>query len=368
MRKILLIDAGKAVPLNETKFTEEGKLQDYLEEYPALIPLADVVESASDLLCIGREVGAGSGSIDLLCIDKDSLLTIVETKLRRNREARREVIGQIIEYASYVSQWTADDIYRIANEYFVKSEKAPSGYRGKALDEIMKEIVGNDFSDEDFRIKIGQNLRDGRIRLVIAVDELIEELRAMVTFLNSHSNFDILLLQVTDFEESKTKKVLVPLLFGYAAKPPQRDGRAKQWDEESFLAQVKERDETNVANTIVKLYEFTKSKTDQPQKMFGTGATGSFFFRKVRGDKLISIFTINSVGLGSVYFGDMVSKGVEEDALRAFTAKLNEIPGINIPEEAVGPGKYPSFRVEALTKPDSLKSFQDAVLALCQQI
>ena len=116
MRKILVIEGDKATTLDEIEFIEEGKLQDYLEEYPNVIPLSEIVEGASDLVCIGREVGAGSGSIDLLCIDKDGLLTIIETKLRKNREARREVIGQIVEYASYVSQWAADDVFRIANE------------------------------------------------------------------------------------------------------------------------------------------------------------------------------------------------------------------------------------------------------------
>lgn len=368
MRKILLIDGGKVTPLNETRFTEEGKLQDYLEEYPNLIPLADIVEGASQLLCIGREVGAGSGSIDLLCVDKDSLLTIVETKLRKNREARREVVGQIIEYASYVCQWTADDVYRVANEYFAKSEKAPQSYKGKTLDEIMKEVVRDTFSDEDFRIRIGQNLRDGRIRLIIAVDELIEPLRATVTFLNSYSNFDILLLQLTDFEESETKKVLVPLLFGYATKSAERGSReTKHWDEASFLADAKEKCEPEIADTVVKLYEFTKDNADGVS--WGRGATyGSFTFRKRKQEILVSIFSIISAGWGSACFGELVGKGVKEEVLETFRTKLNEIPGINIPEEAVKLGKFPSFTVEALTKADSLRNFQDAVMALCQQI
>ena len=300
-------------------------------------------------------------------------MTVVETKLRRNREARREVVGQIIEYASHVSQWTAADVYRIANEYFTKSEKAPQSYKGKTLDEIMKGIVGDEFSDEDFRIKIGQNLRDGRIRLVIAVDELIEPLRATVTFLNSHSNFDILLLQVTDFEESKDKKVLVPLLFGYAAKTPGTGSRQyKQWDEPSFRADLQERVkqrefEPKIADTITKLYEFTKDNADEIS--WGKGATyGSFTFRKYRQGIPVSVFAFTSSGSGWICFGELVGKGVKEKALRAFREKLNEIPSINIPEEAIRLGKVPSITVETLTKPDNLKNFQDAVLALCQQI
>lgn len=228
MAKILLIEGEDAKPLDKVKFTEESKLQDYLEKYPSLIPLSEVVEGASDLLCIGREVSAGPGAVDLLFIDKGGLLTIVETKLAKNPEARRTVIGQIIEYASYISQWTADDVYRIANDY-----------RKTDLDEALQKLIGEDFSDEDFRSNIGQNLKNGKIRLIIAVDELIEPLRATVTFLNSYSNFDILLLQVSNYEENKSRKVLVPLLFGYAKKQGTTTGPIKI-NEEVFLARCRE--------------------------------------------------------------------------------------------------------------------------------
>ena len=366
-RKILLIDGGKITPLGETEFTGEGKLQDYLEEYPTLVPLADIVEGASDLICIGREVAAGPGSIDLLCIDKDGLLTVVETKLRRNREARREVIGQIIEYASYVSQWTPNDVYRIASEYFAKSTRVPESYKGKTLETITQEIIGADLSDDDFRAKIEQNLSDGRIRLIIAVDELIEPLRATVTFLNSHSNFDVLLLQVTDFQEPEGRKVLVPLLFGYSTKSGGRSREIKHWDEASFFADTKEKCEPKVAETVRKLYEFTKNHADEIS--WGRGVTyGSFTFRKYRHGTPVSIFYIISTGSGAVNFGELVGKGIKEEILEAFRATLNEIPGFNIPKDVIRLGKYPTIGVELLTKADSLNHFEDAVLTLCKQI
>lgn len=246
MAKILLIDGENTTVIDKIKFTEEGKLQDYLEQYPSLIPLSEIVEGTSDLLCIGREVSVPSGAVDLLFIDKDGLLTIVETKLVKNPGIRREVIGQIIEYASYISQWTVDDVYRIANEY------------GKSnLDEVM----GN--MGEDFRSNIERNLRNGKMRLIIAVDELIEPLRATVTFLNSYSNFDILLLQVSSFEESETKKVLIPLLFGYA-KPPSSIPKPRL-NEEIFLARCREGGHKRAEELYFKaqeLKEKRKSKGD----------------------------------------------------------------------------------------------------------
>ncbi len=240
MAKILLIDGENIQALDKIQFTEESKLQDYLEKYPTLIPLVDIVEGASDLLCIGREVGAGPGAIDLLFIDKDGLLTIVETKLAKNPEARRTVIGQIVEYASYISQWTVDDVYRVATEYFSQSDKVPSNYRDGTLDKVMAKIGGGEFSDEDFRSNIEQNLKSGKIRLIIAVDELIEPLRATVTFLNSYSNFDILLLQVRNFEESESRKVLIPALFGYATKGGGSQPPKPKINEQIFLARCRE--------------------------------------------------------------------------------------------------------------------------------
>jgi len=354
MAKILVIEGDKVTPLDKAKFTEEAKLQDYLEKYPSLIPLEEVVEGASGILCIGREVGAGLGAVDLLFIDKDGLLTIVETKLVKNPGIRREVIGQIIEYASYISQWTADKVYEIANEH-LKSN----------LGEIMENISGSDFSAEDLRSNIEQNLKNGKIRLIIVVDELVEPLRATVTFLNSYSKFDILLLQVSSFEGEAGEKVLAPSLFGYKpASPPPR----KKWDEKRFFADIGERGGKLMVDAVVELYEFTKSKADEIS--WGTGAhEGSFTFRRSRYGKKVSIFTVYSSGYIQFSFGDMKDKGLEEETLESFRAKLNEIPEVRLSKEVVSErGKYPYMKADFITNTDNLRYLQEAVLSLCQQI
>ena len=262
MPKILVIEGDKVTPLDKTNFTEEGKLQDYLEKYPSLIPLGEVIEGASDLLCIGREVGAGPGAIDLLFIDKDGLLTVVETKLAKNPEARRTVIGQIVEYASYVSHWTVDDVERIANNYF-KLGEVPERYRDKTLYDAIKQPGVEELADEEIRANIENNLKNGKIRLIIAVDELIEPLRATVTFLNSYSNFDILLLQVSNFEESETRMVLIPSLFGYAAKTTPSGGRRKPLiDGKTFLTRCEEGGYKRAKELYFKAKELKEKRKD----------------------------------------------------------------------------------------------------------
>lgn len=369
MKKILLIDGDKDIPLDEVVFREEGKLQDYLEDHPTLIPLEDILEEPPDLFCIGREVPAGSGFIDLLFIDRDGLLTVVETKLRKNPEARREVIGQIIEYASYASRWSADDVYKIASEYYAGSVKVPEKNRGIPATDIMRLIVGDSYIDDDYRAKIEENLKDGRVRLIVAVDEIIESLRAMVTFLNFFSNFDILLLQVSDFAEKGGKRVLVPLLFGYTTRSASKTRTTNQWDEKSFFDDVRNKCDPKVADTIRKIFEFSNKNSDVLS--WGKGTTyGSFTFRKKRMDKPVSVFTVTSTGSGWICFGELVArgKGVKRETLQTFRTALNKIPGISIPEDAIELGKFPTISMVSLLVEDTLKSFEETVLALCKRI
>ncbi|MFH0942309.1 MAG: hypothetical protein V1823_04750, partial [Chloroflexota bacterium] len=56
MTKILMIDGETIKALDKAKFNLERDLQDYLEKYPEIIPLDEIVENASQLICIGREV------------------------------------------------------------------------------------------------------------------------------------------------------------------------------------------------------------------------------------------------------------------------------------------------------------------------
>ncbi len=175
MKKILVIEDGRDNALSKERFTDESELQGYLRKYPDLIPLEEVMDNAPRLVCIGEEVEIPSGYIDLLFIDENGGLTIVETKLARNPEIRRKVIGQIIEYASHLSNWTVDEVYKVA-----------SNFLGKRLEEVMKESW-NVSSTERFRINVVDKLKKGEIRLIIAVDEIVETLRTTVTFLNEKS-------------------------------------------------------------------------------------------------------------------------------------------------------------------------------------
>lgn len=56
------------------------------------------------LVPLAREVRLESGRLDLIFANANGLLTLVECKLWKNEEARRSVIGQLLEYANDTSR------------------------------------------------------------------------------------------------------------------------------------------------------------------------------------------------------------------------------------------------------------------------
>ncbi len=74
------------------------------------------------LVPIGREVPTIAGSIDNLFISRAGYLVTVETKLWRNPEAKREVVAQLIDYVTALSQLTYDALDALVMEYLRKYE------------------------------------------------------------------------------------------------------------------------------------------------------------------------------------------------------------------------------------------------------
>lgn len=97
------------VPLNERAFMEEW-IQNLIHTHPNILPIREIEDGFYPLIQIGREIQTPAGYIDNLFISPDGYLTLVETKLWKNPEARREVVGQIIDYAKELSKWTYTDL------------------------------------------------------------------------------------------------------------------------------------------------------------------------------------------------------------------------------------------------------------------
>ena len=57
---------------------------------------------------------------------------------------------------------------------------------------------GTDLDEEEFRAAVDDNLQSGSMRLIIATDEITDELKRIVSYLNSHTTTNVEVLGARD--------------------------------------------------------------------------------------------------------------------------------------------------------------------------
>lgn len=152
---------------------QESWIQELLEKEPSILPTADIDPIFSPLVCVAREVHLGvdegkGGRIDNLYISPKGYLIIVETKLWRNPEARREVVGQILDYAKEVRTWDYEKLDAVYKSYHHNENGGlfhalvSSGYKTTDEEAAFVDIVQKNIKAARFLLMIvGDGIREG---------------------------------------------------------------------------------------------------------------------------------------------------------------------------------------------------------------
>jgi hypothetical protein len=75
----------------------EAFIQALVHQHPACLPIAEIDAMFSGPVPICTELNTPAGSIDNFMVTPSGLPVLVECKLWRNPEARREVVSQILD-------------------------------------------------------------------------------------------------------------------------------------------------------------------------------------------------------------------------------------------------------------------------------
>ena len=210
-------------PMEDQPYSSEDRLQNLLENYPDLLAGDQVdPDDPRRWLLVKREAPVehdGEEShrwrLDHLFIDQDGIPTLIETKIATNPELRRQVVGQMLDYAAnLVEQWSVD---RIQMELEKRCEA-----NGESISEVISNHIGADLPDDDVSVnqfwdKIKTNLEAERIRLIIVADKIPSSLLKIVEFLNRQMNpCELLALELKQFVYPGKDSVttLVPRVFG----------------------------------------------------------------------------------------------------------------------------------------------------------
>jgi hypothetical protein len=182
---------GKIIRLIEEPFRNEEELQACIERCPYLL----VRDSEPSVLTVQREVGLpAAGILDVLLVDAEGVPLAVEVKLARNGQSRREVVAQAFDYVSDLTLLTIDEL-----------DDAVDGALIKALEEFDNSPLG-----ANLRKQCATNLRAGRIKVVVAVDDASDGLIRIVRYINDHSDLDVRLVAISKYDGGR---LLIPKIL-----------------------------------------------------------------------------------------------------------------------------------------------------------
>lgn len=370
-RRIFLFpDSGGLSELVEQSFDAESVLQELLSEYPDLLAGDQMNEQEPRRwLLVTREAGvpdrvdgANRWSLDHLFLDQDGVPTLVEVKRSSDTRIRREVLGQMLDYAANgLAYWPVE---RVRSLYEADSDRQCEDAQ-KRLDTF---LAGSQDDAEDFWQRVKTNLQAGRIRMVFVADEIPPELRRVVEFLNEQMDpAEVLAVAIRQYV-GEGVKTLVPQVIGQTAEAQSRKGggggsrQERQWDEGSFFAEMEATREEPTVRGARRLYAWACEQF--PEFWWGKGRQeGSRFFIRQIGDIRHSPFALWTSGRVEMQFQYMEKWGQHpfDDVghRRKFLHRLNKIQGINLPEDSLS--RRPSFLVSALADDQAWEQFKTAM-------
>lgn len=177
---------------NEDPLFREGRLQELLIDHPKALPVSEIEPAYAPLVCLGSEISTPSGFLDVLYVSPTGYLTLVEAKMWDNPEARREVVGQIVEYAKDFSQWGFEDLDKAVR----KADGTDS--RG-ILERVQRR--GHDVDSSSFIDTVTRKLQRGEFLLLVVGNGIRENLKSLSSYLQGTPNlhFSLRLVELALF-------------------------------------------------------------------------------------------------------------------------------------------------------------------------
>jgi hypothetical protein len=346
----VLRDAATLVAMKPAMFASEDDFQRLLAQFPALLGGAQRDgETPIRWLLLGREKGiqsedsaSGRWAADHLFLDQDGVPTFVEVKRQGDTRLRREVIGQMLDYAANaVMYWSWE---RLREQFTSDCAKT-----GTDAETVIAEQLGEDVDSNRLWENVKTNLQAGKVRLLFVADLIPPEVKRIVEFLNKQMDpAEVLAIELRQFE-GEGLKTIVPSVFGRTEEAQQRksvSGPTRQWDEVSILEELSKHVEPVLIATAIRITERIKAKSDEV--IFGRGdkdgSIGAAF--RNRGTRFVALQLWTS-GVAGLNFGYMNKPPYDDfDIRRGWVDRMRAIPGVNLPSDAEN--RYPNIRLPVL--------------------
>lgn len=374
MAAIFLKQGDQLAEMVEQPYEAEDVLQRLVADYPNLLAGDQDGGDRNRWLLVQRELGVASEvdggnrwSLDHLFLDRDGVPTLVEVKRSTDTRIRREVVGQLLDYAANGSAVRDRETIRSRFE-------ARCSDLGKTSEAVLNEFLGVEADAAAFWERVGTNLSAGKLRLVFVADQIPSELRRVVEFLNEQMNrTEVLALEVKQYKERNGDRItLVPRLLGQTEAAKQAKGvssraRAPKWDEESFETAAREKSGDVGAIRMMDLYR--KLRDHGARVFFGQGAHPSMnlWLGKIDDPTDSLPVALSFYPTGIAVNLDFVRDMRSEEQMESLVRLIREIRGVAEYFEGLEQ-KNPRWGMRPTMRPEDVLPDDDAVVTFAAKI
>jgi hypothetical protein len=373
--KIYLREGKRLVAMTEKPYDAEDLLQRLLADYPDLLAGDQMRPSEPRRwLLITREAGVpdtegggGRWSLDHLFIDQDAVPTLVEVKRSSDTRIRREVVGQLLEYAANVTAyWPDGQLRQVFEDRLLSAGGNPDGEVLKLLATPVTPEDEADHAVDDFWERAAANLAARRVRLVFVADVIPSELQRIVEFLNENLvRAEVLAVEVKQYVGDKGQQTLVPRVIGRTAVAEdlkQSSGGAarvaRSWTEAEFLEATAATGGPDAEHLARACLSWNRQRSGEI--FIGRGKYGPLYLQtRDAAGTLVKIASLNTQGYVEVLYNNLVkSEPFDQSDVRAeMNRRLNEIHGVQLPERAALRATWPSIQLSALASEAARSQF-----------
>lgn len=161
---------------------DERWLQDLIHRNPDCLPIDEIEPALGGFVSICKELPTLRGSVDNLLMTPIGDIALVEAKLFRNPEARRQVLAQALDYATCLFGMTYCEFERAVLSGLHAPKAKPSS--------LYSALPEGDKPDEHVFIDaVAGNLRRGRAIILVVGDGIRSEAADLLNGLHIHARF-----------------------------------------------------------------------------------------------------------------------------------------------------------------------------------
>jgi hypothetical protein len=211
-------------------------------------------------------------------VDRTGVPVLVEVKRAVDTRIRREVVAQMMDYASAAHAWDANSLRLLFQETNSDNEQ-----------------ILQSFDTDEFWARVSTNLKADNLKLVFVADSIPSRLRNMIEFLDRNMDgITVYGVEVRQFKTSDSALVTSNLIQSTTKEQKSQSKVVTiKWTLESLLEHVTQQCGQSISSLTDRLIAFTRDDLGL-QGALSKGKTGTYYAKLHSGEGFMSIFCVSS--------------------------------------------------------------------------